>query len=190
MYHKWPRSFNAVAKEGSFVVAGRSLNIGQPTVTTQIKALNERFKVELFHRKGHQIWLSDTGQGLYDVTQGIFAQEEEAIELLRGSSEFESGVLRRVGGCSGGRDPGSWNRTRRGIRIHSRQTTSHRAGVECRYEKLSLRLLLKEKNTAPEDQCVSGPGRRGKFEKEGRLEGKGAGLKLNNVFVGFWKRGR
>jgi len=90
----------------------------------------------------------------------------------------------------GGRDPGSWNRTRRGIRIHSRQTTSHRAGVECRYEKLSLRLLLKEKNTAPEDQCVSGPGRRGKFEEEDRLEEKGAGLKLNNAFIGFWKRGR
>ena len=139
-----------------------------------------------FHRKGHQIWLSDTGRALYDITQGIFAQEEEAIELLRGSSEFESGVLR----IAGGRDPGSWNRTRRGIRIHSRQTTSHRAGVECRYEKLSLRLLLKEKNTAPEDQCVSGPGRRGKFEEEGRLEGKGAGLKLNNAFIGFWKRGR
>ena len=97
MYHKWLRSFNAVAKEGSFAAAGRSLNIGQSTVTTQVKALNERFKVELFHRKGHQIWLSDTGRALYDITQGIFAQEEEAIELLRGSSEFESGVLRLAG---------------------------------------------------------------------------------------------
>ena len=97
MYHKWLRSFKAVAKEGSFAAAGRSLNIGQPTVTTQVKALNERFKVELFHRKGHQIWLSDTGRALYDITQGIFAQEEEAIELLRGSSEFESGVLRLAG---------------------------------------------------------------------------------------------
>ncbi len=97
MYHNWLRSFNAVAKEGSFAAAGRSLNIGQPTVTTQVKALNERFNVELFHRKGHQIWLSDTGRALYDITQGIFAQEEEAIELLRGSSEFEGGVLRLAG---------------------------------------------------------------------------------------------
>ena len=31
---------------------------------------------------------------------------------------------------------------------------------------------------------------RGKFEEEDRLEGKGAGLKLNNAFVGFRKRGR
>ena len=97
MYHKWLRSFNAVAKKGLFAAAGRSLNIGQSTVTTQVKALNERFKVELFHRKGHQIWFSDTGRALYDITQGIFAQEEEAIELLRGSSEFESGVLRLAG---------------------------------------------------------------------------------------------
>jgi hypothetical protein len=66
-------------------------------VTTQVKALNERFKVELFHRKDHQIWFSDTGRALYDITQGIFAQEEEAIELLRGSFEFESGVLRLAG---------------------------------------------------------------------------------------------
>jgi len=76
MYHKWLRSFNAVAKKGLFAAAGRSLNIGQSTVTTQVKALNERFKVELFHRKGYQIWLSDTGRALYDITQGIFAQEE------------------------------------------------------------------------------------------------------------------
>ena len=65
-------------------------------MTTQIKALNERFKVELFYRKGHQIWLSNTGRAPYDITQGIFAQEE-AIELLRESSEFESGVLRIAG---------------------------------------------------------------------------------------------
>ena len=97
MYHNWLRSFNAVAKEGSFAAAGRSLNIGQPTVTTQVKALSERFKVELFYRKGHQTWLSDTGRALYDITQGIFAQEKEAIEFLRGSSEFESGVLRLAG---------------------------------------------------------------------------------------------
>ena len=96
MYHKWLRSFNVVAKKGLFAAAGRSLNIGQSTVTTQVKALNERFKVELFHRKGHQIWFSDTWRALYNITQGIFAQEE-AIELLRGSSEFESGVLRLAG---------------------------------------------------------------------------------------------
>lgn len=97
MYHKWLRSFNAVANKKSFSAAGRHLNIGQSTVTTQVKALSERFNVELFRRRGREIWLSDTGLALYDITQSIFAQEEEAIELLRGSSEFESGVLRLAG---------------------------------------------------------------------------------------------
>ena len=39
MYHNWLRSFHAVAKEGGFTAASKVLNIGQPTISDQVKAL-------------------------------------------------------------------------------------------------------------------------------------------------------
>ncbi|MEZ0308880.1 MAG: LysR family transcriptional regulator, partial [Ramlibacter sp.] len=44
------RSFHAVATSGSFTKAAESLNVSQPTVTTQVGQLEELYKVELFHR--------------------------------------------------------------------------------------------------------------------------------------------
>ncbi|HKU98163.1 MAG TPA: LysR family transcriptional regulator, partial [Vineibacter sp.] len=44
------RSFFAVAEHLSFTRAARSLNVGQPTITTQVRALEERYGVELFQR--------------------------------------------------------------------------------------------------------------------------------------------
>ena len=55
MIYTWLRSFHAVASEGSFTVASRALNIGQPTVTSQVKALEDYYSVELFHRRGRGV---------------------------------------------------------------------------------------------------------------------------------------
>ncbi len=52
MNHTQLRSFHAVAAEGGFTAASRVLNVGQPTITTQVKALEQHFNVELFHRRG------------------------------------------------------------------------------------------------------------------------------------------
>jgi DNA-binding transcriptional LysR family regulator len=38
-YHKWLRSFHAVAKTGSFTLAAEYLSVGQPTVSEQVNAL-------------------------------------------------------------------------------------------------------------------------------------------------------
>ena len=61
MYHKWLRSFHAVAREGGFTAASKVLNIGQPTITEQVKSLERQFRVELFHRRGRTVTLTDTG---------------------------------------------------------------------------------------------------------------------------------
>ena len=44
------RSFYAVAREMSFTKAAQVLHIGQPTLTVQVRALEERYGVELFLR--------------------------------------------------------------------------------------------------------------------------------------------
>ena len=45
------RSFYAVAKLGSFAKAEEHLHISQPTITKQIKDLEEQYQVLLFYRQ-------------------------------------------------------------------------------------------------------------------------------------------
>jgi len=97
MYHKWLRSFHAVAREGGFTAASRVLNIGQPTVTDQVKSLEHHFGVELFHRRGRMVTLTGTGRGLLEITQDIFGHEEEALGFLRAARDLKHGRL-KIGG--------------------------------------------------------------------------------------------
>lgn len=98
-YYKWIRCFHAVAKTGGFTSAAQYLHIGQPTVTDQVKALEERFNVELFLRGGRTVRLTATGERLYGITQGLFGQEEEAIQFLQNAHKLEAGLV-RVGAVS------------------------------------------------------------------------------------------
>ena len=98
-YYKWIRCFHAVAKTGGFTSAAQYLHIGQPTVTDQVKALEERFNVELFVRGGRSVRLTATGERLYGITQGLFGQEEEAIQFLQNAHKLEAGLV-RVGAVS------------------------------------------------------------------------------------------
>ncbi|MFJ3077330.1 MULTISPECIES: LysR substrate-binding domain-containing protein [Pseudomonas] len=98
-YHKWLRSFHAVASTGSFTQASQLLNIGQPTISEQVSALEKTFSVELFHRRGRFIELTAAGDKLHDITQGLFGQEDEAIQLLRSFRQRKHGML-RIGAVS------------------------------------------------------------------------------------------
>jgi aminoethylphosphonate catabolism LysR family transcriptional regulator len=97
MYHNWLRSFHVVAKEGGFTAASKVLNIGQPTISEQVKALEQQFGVELFHRQGRTVSLTDTGRGLAEITQHIFGHEEEAVAFLTAARELKGGQL-KLGG--------------------------------------------------------------------------------------------
>lgn len=93
-YHKWLRSFHAVAKTGSFTLAAEYLSVGQPTVSEQVNALENTFSVELFHRRGRYIEMSAAGHKLYAITQGLFGQEDEAVQLLQSFKQRKNGMLR------------------------------------------------------------------------------------------------
>jgi len=88
------RSFHAVARAGGFTQAARLLHISQPTVTTQVRFLEETYGVELFHRRGHKVALTPLGAQLYELAQRIFALEGETVHLLEDSGELKSGYLR------------------------------------------------------------------------------------------------
>jgi len=69
MNHAQIRAFHAVANEGSFTKAARLLGISQPAVTIQVRALEEYYGVNLLHRSGQRVSLTDLGSGLLDFTR-------------------------------------------------------------------------------------------------------------------------
>lgn len=71
MSFTWLRTFHAVALNRGFTTAARALGIGQPTVTTQIKALETAYGVELFERSGRRVELTDAGAAHSRLPSGL-----------------------------------------------------------------------------------------------------------------------
>ena len=88
------RSFHAVARAGGFTGGARLLHISQPTVTTQVRFLEETYGIELFYRRGRTVKLTPLGEQLFELAQRIFALETETVHLLEDSGELKSGHLR------------------------------------------------------------------------------------------------
>ncbi|MBC8259085.1 MAG: LysR family transcriptional regulator [SAR324 cluster bacterium] len=88
------RSFHAVARAGGFTAASKVLHVGQPTITGQVRALEDYYGVELFHRRGRRVELTETGKELYAVTQRMEVLENEAQEILHYAGGFQAGHLR------------------------------------------------------------------------------------------------
>ncbi len=93
MYQKWLQAFHTVAKEGGFTAAAKVLNVGQPTVSTHVRSLEDHFGVELFHRRGRRVELTGAGRSLLIITEGLYGHEEEAIKFLRAARELQAGEL-------------------------------------------------------------------------------------------------
>jgi DNA-binding transcriptional LysR family regulator len=71
------RSFHAVARAGGFTGGAKLLHISQPTVTTQVRFLEETYGIELFYRRGHKVSLTPLGEQLYAMAQKIFASKRD-----------------------------------------------------------------------------------------------------------------
>ncbi len=88
------RSFHAVAVTGSFTRAARLLNVSQPTVTMQVRLLEDAYHVQLFHRGARRVTPTRLGERLALISQQVFGLEAEASQLLRDEGELRSGDLR------------------------------------------------------------------------------------------------
>ncbi|MGH6947569.1 MAG: LysR substrate-binding domain-containing protein [Kiloniellales bacterium] len=88
------RSFHAVAAEGGFTAASRTLGIGQPTITSQVRALERYFSVELFYRRGRSVELTSAGRELFQIAQRIMVLEEEVRDLLNAYGGFHTGHIK------------------------------------------------------------------------------------------------
>jgi LysR family transcriptional regulator, low CO2-responsive transcriptional regulator len=88
------RAFHSVAAAGSFTKAADMLHVTQPTLSAQVKALEETYGVELFERRGRGIAATDLGRHLLEITRRYFNLESEAEELLSATRGLTRGHLR------------------------------------------------------------------------------------------------
>ena len=91
--HAQLKAFHAVAVHGNFTKAAERLFLTQPAISDQVRKLEERFGVILFHRNKRSVRLTDLGERLLAITQRLFVVEAEAKELLQDSQALQTGSL-------------------------------------------------------------------------------------------------
>lgn len=91
--HAQLRSFHAVATQGSFTKAAEALHITQPTLSGQVKALEQRYGVELFKRHGRHVELTDFGKSALALTRQLFHYAAEVEQLLLSARGLTIGHL-------------------------------------------------------------------------------------------------
>jgi LysR family transcriptional regulator, low CO2-responsive transcriptional regulator len=91
--HAQLKAFHAVAVHGSFTLAAERLFLTQPAISDQVRKLEERFGVLLFHRNKRSVRLTDLGERLLSITQRLFVIAAEAQELLQDSKALQTGSL-------------------------------------------------------------------------------------------------
>ena len=77
------KAFFAVARLGSVTQAAKQLSISQPSVTAQIRALEAHYGVELFHRQGGRLRLSDEGIRLLPSVDQLLQHQIKVEFALR-----------------------------------------------------------------------------------------------------------
>ncbi|MFA8384753.1 MAG: LysR substrate-binding domain-containing protein [Pelagibaca sp.] len=88
------RAFHHVALHGGFSRAARALNISQPSVSDQVRQLEQRHDVLLFTREARQVRMTDAGEALFRLTSEMFEVEERIGALFDENRAALSGHLR------------------------------------------------------------------------------------------------
>lgn len=75
--------FYVIAKEGSIAKAAERLRVGQPTLSTQLKQLEQALGKELFERRKQRIYLSESGKVAYQYAEQVFSLGAEMVEAVQ-----------------------------------------------------------------------------------------------------------
>ncbi len=76
--------FYTVAREGSVTRASEVLRLAQPTLSGQVRKLEEALDEKLFVRDGRSLALTDVGRLVYRYAEEIFSLGREMQDTLRG----------------------------------------------------------------------------------------------------------
>lgn len=90
--------FWTVAKEGSVAKASEKLRLAQPTISGQLRLLEDTLGEKLFARAGRGLKLTEIGQVVYRYADEIFGLGRELQDVLKGRPQGRS--LRLLAGIS------------------------------------------------------------------------------------------
>jgi LysR family transcriptional activator of nhaA len=76
--------FWMVVREGGVTRASEKLNVSQPTVSTQIRELEEALGEKLLTRIGRTVTLTEVGRRVYHYADEIFGLGRELVESVKG----------------------------------------------------------------------------------------------------------
>ncbi len=76
--------FWAVARHGSVTKASEELRLAQPTVSGQIRTLEDALGEKLFRKSGRSLVLTETGHVVYSYADEIFSLGRELMDTLKG----------------------------------------------------------------------------------------------------------
>ncbi len=88
------RHFVAVADQLSFTQAAKELFVSQPSLSRQIRQLENDLGTSLFERTGRQIRLTDTGAQLAPLARKLLDEWRETTRVIRSAAAAEANVLR------------------------------------------------------------------------------------------------
>src|ERR1700751_6168794 len=88
------RAFHAIAVEGGVSRAARRLNVSQPTLSQQLKALEARYGVPLFEGRKGPLGLAVAGGERFRQTQKLFATAADIDDMLGETASLTGGTLR------------------------------------------------------------------------------------------------
>lgn len=74
--------FWTVARTGTIAAASKELLLSQPTISTQLKTLEDSLAQKLFQRQGRRLVLTDVGRTTYRYADDIFRLGRELQETL------------------------------------------------------------------------------------------------------------
>jgi LysR family transcriptional regulator, transcriptional activator of nhaA len=76
--------FWTVARDGSIAKASKALRLAPPTVSEQIRSLEQSLGIKLFEKEGRNLALTDAGRVAYEYAEDIFSRGREMTDVLSG----------------------------------------------------------------------------------------------------------
>lgn len=87
------RHFVRIAETGSYIKAADLLNIGQSTLSRQVRALEVELRASLFYRHGRGVLLTEAGKKFLEYARGVLHLMDSAAIAVRDSESAFAGQL-------------------------------------------------------------------------------------------------
>jgi len=76
--------FWSVAKHGTVAKAGEALRLSQPTISAQLRLLEDTLDEKLFLRSGRHLVLTEMGRVVFDYAEDIFSLGQDLMNTVKG----------------------------------------------------------------------------------------------------------